>query len=104
LVRESVERSADCYRRWTDSAADRCKSPRKLSPIKTNNIGAQVQLEPVLARVDPILATPINLTDEEFSQLVDFVRNGLLDRRAKPENLRKMIPMRMQDRKGDSTN
>jgi hypothetical protein len=58
----------------------------------------------VLARVDPILATPINLTDEEFSQLVDFVRNGLLDRRAKPENLRKMIPMRMQDRKGDSTN
>jgi cytochrome c peroxidase len=49
-------------------------------------------IEPVLARVDPILATPINLTDEEFSQLVDFVRNGLLDRRAKPENLRKLIP------------
>jgi cytochrome c peroxidase len=49
-------------------------------------------IEPVLARVDPILATPINLTDEEFSQLVDFVRNGLLDQRAKPENLRKLIP------------
>jgi hypothetical protein len=32
------------------------------------------------------------LTDEEFSQLVDFVRNGLLDQRAKPENLRKLIP------------
>jgi cytochrome c peroxidase len=49
-------------------------------------------VEPVLARVDPILAAPINLTDEEFSQLVDFVRNGLLDQRAKPENLRKLIP------------
>jgi cytochrome c peroxidase len=49
-------------------------------------------IEAVLARVDPILAAPINLTDEEFSQLVDFVRNGLLDRRAKPENLRKLIP------------
>jgi cytochrome c peroxidase len=49
-------------------------------------------IEPVLARVDPILATPTNLTDEEFSQLVDFVRNGLLDQRAKPENLRKLIP------------
>ena len=49
-------------------------------------------IEPVLARVDPILAAPINLTDEEFSQLVDFVRNGLLDQRAKPENLRKLIP------------
>jgi len=25
-------------------------------------------------------------------QLVDFVRNGLLDPRAKPENLRKLVP------------
>jgi cytochrome c peroxidase len=49
-------------------------------------------IEAVLARVDPILATPVNLTDEEFSQLVDFVRNGLLDQRAKPENIRKLIP------------
>jgi cytochrome c peroxidase len=49
-------------------------------------------IEPVLARVDPILVTPINLTDDEFRQLVDFVRNGLLDQRAKPENLRKLIP------------
>ena len=47
---------------------------------------------PVLARLDPILATPINLTGDEFRQLVDFVRNGLLDQRAKPENLRKLIP------------
>jgi cytochrome c peroxidase len=49
-------------------------------------------IEDVLARVDPILAAPINLTDEEFSQLIDFVRDGLLDQRAKPENLRKLIP------------
>jgi len=49
-------------------------------------------IEPVLARVDPLLAAPINLTDEEFSRLVDFVRNGLLDQRARPENLRKLIP------------
>jgi cytochrome c peroxidase len=49
-------------------------------------------IDPVLARVDPILATPITLTDEEFAQLVAFVRNGLLDPRAKPENLRKLVP------------
>jgi cytochrome c peroxidase len=49
-------------------------------------------IEAVLARVDPILASPVNLTDEEFSQLIDFVRYGLLDQRAKPENLRKLIP------------
>ena len=49
-------------------------------------------IEPVLARVDPILNTPIELTGEEFGQLVDFVRNGLLDQRAKPANLRRLIP------------
>jgi len=49
-------------------------------------------IEPVLARVDPILATPITLSDDEFRQLLDFVGNGLLDQRAKPENLRKLIP------------
>jgi len=49
-------------------------------------------IEPVLTRVDPILATPIQLTDDEFRQLVDFVRNGLLDRRAMPQVLKKQIP------------
>ena len=49
-------------------------------------------IEPVLARVDPILATPIRLTSDEFLQLVDFVRFGLLDKRAKPEKLNKLIP------------
>ena len=49
-------------------------------------------IEPVLRRVDPILVTPIQLTDDEFQQLVDFVRNGLLDRRATPEVLKKQIP------------
>jgi hypothetical protein len=48
--------------------------------------------EPVLARVDPILAAPIRLTDDQFSDLVDFVRRGLLDRRATPERLQRLIP------------
>ena len=48
--------------------------------------------EPVLARIDPILATSIPLSDDEVSDLVDFVRHGLLDQRARPENLRKLIP------------
>jgi cytochrome c peroxidase len=49
-------------------------------------------MAPVLARIDPRLANPIHLTDEEFRQLVDFVTNGLLDPNAKPENLRKLVP------------
>jgi cytochrome c peroxidase len=49
-------------------------------------------IEPVLALVDPLINTPTPLTDREFRQLVDFVRNGLLDSRARPDNLRSLVP------------
>jgi cytochrome c peroxidase len=49
-------------------------------------------IEPVLALVDPLIANPTYLTDQEFKQLVNFVRNGLLDPRARPENLRSLVP------------
>ena len=49
-------------------------------------------IAPVLARLDPLMQAPVSLTPEEFAQLVQFVRNGLLDPRATPENLRKLIP------------
>jgi cytochrome c peroxidase len=49
-------------------------------------------IEPVLARLDPLLRTPIQLSDEEFFALVDFVRNGLLDPRILPERLKKLVP------------
>jgi cytochrome c peroxidase len=52
-------------------------------------------IEPVLVRLDPAVAAPVNLSNDEFRQLVDFVRNGLLDPRARPENLRKLIPRRV---------
>jgi cytochrome c peroxidase len=49
-------------------------------------------IAPVLARIDPILASPVWLSDEEFRQLLDFVRTALLDNRARPKKLRKLIP------------
>ncbi len=49
-------------------------------------------IEPVLARVDPLLSTSTRLSDIEFRQLLDFVANGLLDDRAKPMHLRRLIP------------
>ncbi len=55
-------------------------------------VGPTGPIEPVLARVDPLLATPIDLTPDEFRQLVAFVRNGLLDPRANPQLLRWLIP------------
>jgi cytochrome c peroxidase len=47
---------------------------------------------PVLARLDPLLTQPIALTRPEFNDLVEFVRSGLLDPRAKKENLCSLVP------------
>ena len=49
-------------------------------------------IEPVLARVDPLLQTPIRLSGGEFEALVAFVRDALLDERAKKQKLCPLIP------------
>jgi cytochrome c peroxidase len=49
-------------------------------------------IEPVLARLDPLLQTPIRLTGGEFQALVAFVRDALLDQHAKKPNLCPLIP------------
>lgn len=54
-----------------------------------NNSGP---LAPVIARLDPKLKTPVVLSSSEFTDLVCFVREALLDDRARPENLRRLIP------------
>jgi cytochrome c peroxidase len=57
--------------------------------------GLQGEMGPmdlILEGVDPKVATPIALSSQQFDDLVDFVRNGLLDPNAKPEKLRKLIP------------
>lgn len=52
-------------------------------------------IEPVLQRINPLLATPVTLTDDEFQWLLDFVRDGLYDPRAAPQMLRLLIPNRL---------
>jgi len=49
-------------------------------------------IEPVLARIDPLLLNPPQLTPEEFEDLVTFVRTGLLDPRAERQNLCSFVP------------
>jgi len=49
-------------------------------------------IEPVLGRLDRKLRHPIELNRTEFSDLVAFVRYGLLDERAEKENLCKLVP------------
>jgi len=52
-------------------------------------------IEPVLARIDPLVATPRHVADEQLDALVAFLRDGLLDTRAEPENLRALVPKRL---------
>lgn len=52
-------------------------------------------IDPILARLDAALRQPISLDDGEFADLVEFVRNGLLDPAARPERLRRLIPERL---------
>src|SRR5215216_2956508 len=54
--------------------------------------GPSGPMAPVLARLDPALSTPIILTETQFEQLLAFVRGGLLDPRASPERLRRLVP------------
>ena len=49
-------------------------------------------IEPVLARIDPLLATPRSLTQNEFKDLLAFVGEGLLDERARRGNLCMLVP------------
>jgi cytochrome c peroxidase len=57
--------------------------------------GPQGPIEPVLDRLDPLLRTPVVLSNGEFADLVDFVKYGLLDPRILPERLKTLIPRRV---------
>jgi hypothetical protein len=55
-------------------------------------------IEPVLERLDPWRVRPVQLGRLEFEDLVEFVRTGLLDERAKKENLCRMVPRAVPSR------
>ena len=55
----------------------------------THNTGP---IAPVLRRLDPALSKLPPLSDQEFSDLLVFLREGLLDPRGRPEFLRRFVP------------
>ena len=55
----------------------------------THNTGP---ISPVLRRLDPALSKLPALSEQEFSDLLAFLREGLLDPRARPDYLRRFIP------------
>jgi cytochrome c peroxidase len=54
--------------------------------------GALGPIHPLLDRLDSRIANPTVLSDKEFEDLLAFVRDGLLDSRARPARLRHLIP------------
>jgi cytochrome c peroxidase len=85
-LEDAIRHHLDVY------ASARSYSPRELAPDLRGPTGP---IEPVLRRLDPLLRTPFRLSDAEVSNLVDFVRNGLLDPSARPERLRRLVPEKL---------
>ncbi|MGH9930071.1 MAG: cytochrome-c peroxidase [Pyrinomonadaceae bacterium] len=63
--------------------------------IDTDLQGPRGPIGLLLARIDPALASPVSLSNGEFRRLIAFLRNGLLDPKANPRDLRKEIPARV---------
>jgi cytochrome c peroxidase len=60
-----------------------------LPPDLTGPLGP---IDRILARLDPLVATPTLLTETQVDDVVAFIRDGLLDPRARPQNLRRLVP------------
>jgi len=57
--------------------------------------GPPASMEPILELLDPLLATPKSLSADQLDELVAFVGDGLLDPRARPDDLRRLVPERL---------
>ena len=57
--------------------------------------GAIAPVEPILARLDPLVTTPRQVSQGNLDALVAFVGEGLLDPGATPERLRHLVPDRL---------
>lgn len=85
----------DAIRHHLDPFASACAYTPASQNLDPDLAGPTGPIEPVLARLDPLLVQPVLLTSEQFRQLVAFVEHSLLDPRARPENLRRLVPRRL---------
>ena len=86
-------RLEDAIRYHLDAVAGAATFETSQLPVDLRNTPAPML--PVLERLDHELRTAVNLSDEEFAALVEFVRNGLLDPAAAPHRLRRLIPEKL---------
>jgi cytochrome c peroxidase len=91
----AFDRLEDAIRYHLDAGGQAAAySQRHLPPDLRGPTGP---IEPVLARLDPLLRTAVVLTAEELDALVEFVRHGLLDPDARPRRLRRLVPETLPD-------
>jgi cytochrome c peroxidase len=83
---------AAAIRHHLDAAASLHSYDAKAQGLPPDLAGAIGPTAPLLSALDPLLAKPIVLSESQFSDLVAFVRDALLDPRATPANLRKLLP------------
>jgi cytochrome c peroxidase len=91
-----------CFTRLEDAIRhhlDVFSSARNYDPLSAG-VAADLMvfrgpIEPTLERLDPLLVSPIGLGEQEFRSLIEFVRDGLLDKRAQPEHFRSLVPERV---------
>jgi cytochrome c peroxidase len=86
---------ATAIRHHLDARASLLSYDSTRQGLPSDLTGATGPRAPLLAALDPLLATPILLSDSEFEDLVAYVRDALLDPRARPANLRKFVPPRL---------
>ena len=88
-----------CFTRLEDAIRHHLDVPRSLASYDPDVAGVAEDLrlsetprKKLLQSLDPLVAEPLELADGEFDDLVEFVRYGLLDPRATPERLLRLVP------------
>lgn len=85
-------RLEDAIRHHLDANLSARRYDPKRAGIAADLVGRLGPIEPVLATLDPLLRTPTALSEHEFDDLFAFVRDGLLDPKAGPKEMCRVIP------------
>lgn len=88
-------RLEDALRYHLDAVGSAASYDPVVSGLDVDLQGPRGPIAPVLARIDPALASPVVLSNDEFRQLIAFLKTGLLDPKASAHDLRKLIPARV---------
>ena len=88
------------FTRLEDAIRYHLDAPRGAAAYDTHRLPPDLQgptgpMQPVLERLDPALRRPVMLTEAELADLVEFVRDGLLDPQARPRQLQRLIPEKL---------